>query len=84
MGDRKKIRSADDKELCVAVMPHWDLSFDEEKLANADLMAAAPELYEALSELTRVVGGSLQGYGLLTAPMDKAKAALAKARGEHV
>jgi hypothetical protein len=44
------------------------------------LIAAAPDLYAALKELLRVVDGTLQGYGILEAPIQCARAALAKAR----
>jgi hypothetical protein len=66
---------------------------EAETVANARLMAAAPELYEALAELHRAclgtpVGGGDGGtYAVGTpsaASLNKALAALAKARGEQV
>ena len=53
-------------------------------LANIQLIAAAPDLYATLKELVRVVDGTLQGYGILEAPVQCARTALAKARGETV
>jgi hypothetical protein len=48
--------------------------------ANARLIAAAPELLEALKELARVVTGTLEGYGVLAAPLQAARAAIRRAR----
>ena len=59
-------------------------NINPEANANLHLIAAAPELYVALSELVRVVDGTLQGYGILAAPLDAARAALAKARGDDL
>lgn len=50
---------------------------DEVAKANAHLIAAAPELYDALEEMLRIVGGYEYPE---TAKM--ARAALTKARGE--
>lgn len=52
--------------------------------ANRDLIAAAPELYGALDELTRMVESLLRVSGNPESGSfgGKAKAALAKARGE--
>jgi len=56
-----------------------------EQEANAHLIAAAPELYEALEEIIQDVQqtstGDITGTGCWEA-LDKARAALAKARGE--
>lgn len=53
--------------------------------ANAHLIAAAPELYEALREARLALDGLSKGEGVLT-PIEKtirrSEAALAKARGE--
>ncbi len=53
--------------------------------ANADLIAAAPELYGALRNLL-TINELLDGEGVLAkdkaAALDRANAALAKARGE--
>jgi hypothetical protein len=50
---------------------------DDEATANAHLIAAAPDLYEALAEAADPLSGYLCGPAL-----DRARAALAKARGE--
>jgi hypothetical protein len=48
--------------------------------ANSELIVRAvnnhDKLLEALKELVRVVGGTLQGYGILEAPMKAAEAAI--------
>ncbi len=58
----------------------------EQELANARLIAAAPELYEALDALSLVVGLTAFKHEEQRAPLqeavDAARAALAKARGE--
>ena len=61
----------------------------KEEPYNAHLIAAAPELYEALDQLLAVKEccdetGYVDGEGFVDveAVMDKARAALAKARGE--
>lgn len=51
---------------------------DQEALANAHLIAAAPELYEALAELLDAIGGR-ESTDIFC---KSAVAALAKARGE--
>ena len=53
----------------------------DEAFANAHLIAAAPELYEALDELTNYSGGASNA---LEDPyvMERVEAALSKARGE--
>jgi hypothetical protein len=67
---------------------YWLMSMKritEELKANARLIAAAPELYEALEECKRVLSDlqSTQLEGTRTrAAWEKARAALAKARGE--
>lgn len=54
-----------------------------ERLANASLIAAAPELFEALSLFIQYEGSKDNlGLGQLAVARDKARAALAKARGE--
>lgn len=57
----------------------------DSKLANAQLIAAAPELLEALQDITRI----LEAFSYTTQlgntqklRLDKAKAAIAKARGQ--
>lgn len=66
----------------------WDAATSQaEAVANARLIAAAPDLYEALRDMLdgwkyiRSVHGDLYGVGWDRA-QDKAVAALAKARGE--
>lgn len=60
---------------------------DKEDIANAQLIAAAPDLYEALEDMLsgwkyiRESHGDLYGVGWDRA-QNKARAALAKARGE--
>lgn len=66
---------------------HIDGVTREEMFANAHLIAAAPELYEALEELQNIVSGLLSGeMGLKDIDSftnQPARAALAKARGEQ-
>ena len=54
-----------------------------EVTANARLIAAAPDLYEALEDLLENYKEN-KGEGLGIGPIMKAKQALAKARGESV
>lgn len=60
---------------------------DRKQEFNAHLIAAAPELYEALEELQNIVSGLLSGeMGLKDIDSftnQPARAALAKARGEQ-
>lgn len=51
--------------------------------ANACLIAAAPELLEALIELTESARESIDGLGDLSDAIDTAKAAIAKALGQQ-
>ena len=54
---------------------------ESENLANANLISAAPELYEALDDLTEIANrGSVPDY--VRDAINTAKRALAKARGE--
>jgi len=56
---------------------------DLEADANAHLIAAAPELYEALSYLVAETDPDIdEDYNPHAQPLRKARAALAKARGE--
>ena len=52
--------------------------------ANAHLIAAAPELYEALEEMSSCLSDIISGndWGAVEEYLDDARAALAKARGE--
>ena len=52
---------------------------DENKFANAHLIAAAPDLYEALSECRLLLDGE---GGMPVGVRERADAALARARGE--
>lgn len=55
-----------------------DRSRGAEQTANANLIAAAPDLYQALSEYA----AEEERKGWLSNPLDRANAALRKARGE--
>ena len=55
--------------------------FNAEQNANARLIAAAPDLLEALEDLIRNHKEN-KGEGLGIGPLMKAKAAIAKAKGE--
>jgi hypothetical protein len=61
------------------VQDHRNCMGTPEGSANAHLIAAAPELYEALDNMLRIGGPH---YDECTARIKKAHAALAKARGE--
>ena len=52
--------------------------------ANAHLIAAAPELYKALEEMSSCLSDIISGndWGAVEEYLDDARAALAKARGE--
>ena len=64
-----------DEVALVFYAPKWHV----EQLANANLIAAAPELFEALFKLRGAVDGLLPGYAYLTECKANASAALAKA-----
>ncbi|MEQ5740575.1 hypothetical protein [Providencia rettgeri] len=51
--------------------------------ANVHLIAAAPELLEALIELTESAKEAIDGLGDLSDAIDTAKAAIAKALGQQ-
>ena len=57
-----------------------DVATENEK-ADAHLVAAAPELYEALDEVFAASCPEVPGSA--GSPLEKARAALAKARGEQ-
>lgn len=62
----------------------WDI--DGRVLYNARLIAAAPELLEALSDLLASISGGEKSCGhafTCICPGDKARAAIAKALGEQ-
>ena len=56
-------------------------SIEKEMHANARLIAAAPELLEALKEIVDAADGA--GWEQLDPSFKKARAAIAKATGEH-
>lgn len=59
------------------------ISKDEEESANARLVAAAPDLLEALERITRELGVPQPGYPQPVAnAVEIARAAIAKARGD--
>lgn len=58
-------------------------SLDDIKKEDADLIAAAPELLEALIELTESAKEAIDGLGDLADAIDTAKAAIAKALGQQ-
>lgn len=65
--------------------PTHDEAGPEECRANARLIAAAPELLEALRGLSEVIDAAIWGkpwQGYPHAQMDAAKAAIAKAEGK--
>jgi len=56
--------------------------FRDQRQQNADLIAAAPELFEALAGLLSAEERKTPEYRLPEPLLDEARAALAKARGE--
>ncbi|EMY0637126.1 hypothetical protein AAIC24_002906 [Providencia rettgeri] len=58
-------------------------SLDDIKKEDADLIAAAPELLEALIELTESAKEAIDGLGDLSDAIDTAKAAITKALGQQ-
>ncbi|HEM8291545.1 TPA: hypothetical protein U2M59_000785 [Providencia stuartii] len=58
-------------------------SLNDIKKEDADLIAAAPELLEALIELTESAKESIDGLGDLSDAIDTAKSAIAKALGQQ-
>ncbi|MDH2372168.1 hypothetical protein [Providencia rettgeri] len=64
----------------------WSTNWPESESvqeANANLIAAAPELLEALIELTESAKEAVDGLGDLSDAIDTAKAAIAKALGQQ-
>lgn len=77
------IRTADGSNIATTNCCHYWQEFTEQALANARLIAAAPEMLEALEEAV----GCLSEYeNEMLAPgvriLDGARAAIAKARGQ--
>jgi glycine/D-amino acid oxidase-like deaminating enzyme len=84
MGERYTLR-ADNGETLIATayFPRGRKNATDERKANARLIAAAPELYEALDELARMAD---QWSGQIEPPppaLDRAWRVLAKARDDH-
>jgi hypothetical protein len=84
LSGRPSVQASDELDCGIV---HWDgfvqeywrsARGDKEIHANAHLIAAAPELYDALEELK----SELRDYGLDHPVMKQIDAALAKARGE--
>ena len=71
---------------CKREYRHWGRRMpDEEHEANVRLIAAAPDMYEALEEARQLINGDLVGVEWKRACQDfmrHSRAALAKARGE--
>ncbi len=64
----------------------WSTNWPESESvqeANANIIAAAPELLEALIELTESAKEAIDGLGDLSDAIDTAKAAIAKALGQQ-
>jgi hypothetical protein len=76
-------RMADDIIPIVEVLIDWNEPLESEQQANALLIAAAPELYEALERALNWLS-SYPGQGTMgiDGPYEQARSALAKARGE--
>ena len=75
--DRMEIRDANGRRIaeCAMVFPMSAKTHD----ANARLIAAAPELLEALQEIVTAADG--EGWSQLDAGFTKARAAISKAIG---
>lgn len=66
----------------VAIVQSRHCESPEEMRANAHLIAAAPELYEALAALLSRVGNDADAHAWFLDEQENAIKALAKARGE--
>jgi len=73
-GRAEKVIQKSNHEVCVCVMPKWDGERYQELRANARLIAAAPELLEALKGVVRVADRATDEF-------DAARAAISKAEG---
>lgn len=86
-GDRTAVRSEGPRgrQVCLCEISVRGRPYDEtydEALANARLIAAAPELYEALAGMVRQWEPAYPIENDEQAAYDAARAALSKARGE--
>ena len=68
--------------ICTLNQPRDYEAGERELVANGNLIAAAPEMYEILDQLTRL-GGGVTGLIRLTRLQSEAQAILKKARGEE-
>jgi hypothetical protein len=72
-------------DITIAELPQWSDEWREERDANGRLMAAAPDLLEALEDATSLleslVGSEANQEGAITEQVHDANAAIAKARG---
>lgn len=78
--------NSESKHVALVNYSHHGLPNDvygDEHEANANLIAAAPELLEALIELTESAKEAIDGLGDLADAIDTAKAAIAKALGQQ-
>lgn len=78
--------TVDDHDTWICTGPTWDEDKHDESLANARLIAAAPELLQALQKLVECAGVSDDcAYGTLSTGFvrDIASSAILKATGEQ-
>lgn len=83
-GPRYSINAGDRHIAMVSCYVRKDGDEEEENIANASLMAAAPELLDALEDLEKCYRGGYQTCddATIMAVREKARAAIKKARGE--
>ena len=82
------ISPADDLRLGIASICHADEAggrweFGQQSKANAKLIAAAPDLLEALQDCERVMSEELKGLLVIQPELKNARAAIAKATGDQ-
>jgi len=80
-GNRYQKVNASDKYMVAQQFPLSNKEYRKEWIANAHLMAAAPELLEALEECENVMNADNEADGWLEI-IQKAQAAIKKAKGE--